>query len=109
MWHIICFTSIVNNNYTYSNLTMTQNKTQQEAAKLTSERYVRVTGVRKNAFIEFDFSFTDPSIFIELVLPFDQFKTFCELNNVKELSPEQEAMVDLDKLKWRYGQPGVKK
>ncbi len=75
--------------------------------QLTSTRYVRVTGVRKNAFVEFDFSFGDPSIFIELVLPFSQFQTFCELNNVRELTPEQQAQVDLDKLKWRYGEPGV--
>ena len=88
---------------------MAQKKAQKEASDLTSKRYVRVTGVRKNAFIEFDFSFTDPSIFIELVLPFEQFKTFCEINNVMELTPEQESLVDLDKLKWRYGQPGIKK
>ncbi len=70
-------------------------------------RYVRVTGVRKNAFVEFDFSFDDPTIYIELVLPFEQFKTFCDLNDVQELTPDQQAQVDLDKLKWRYGQPGV--
>ena len=74
----------------------------------TATRYVRVTGVVKNKFVEFDFSFDDPSIFIELVLPFDQFQTFCELNHVQELTPEQQTQVDLDKLKWRYGQPGIK-
>ncbi len=74
---------------------------------MPKKRYVRVTGVCKNAFVEFDFSFDDPSIYIELVLPFEQFKTFCELNHVQELTPEQQAQVDLDKLKWRYGQPGV--
>ena len=74
---------------------------------LPKTKYVRVTGVLKNAFVEFDFSFDDPSIFIELVLPFDQFQSFCELNNVKELTAEQKIQVDLDKLKWRYGQPGA--
>ncbi len=87
---------------------MSQSKTEDQLEKLTATKYVRVTGVRKNAFVEFDFSYDDPSIFIELVLPFSQFQTFCELNKVKELTPEQKAQVDLDKLKWRYGQPGVK-
>ena len=72
-------------------------------------RYVRVTGVLKNSFVEFDFSFDDPSIFIELVLPFSQFKSFCARHNAQELTPEQQAQVDLDKLKWRYGEPGITK
>ena len=67
-------------------------------------RYVRVTGIRKNAFVEFDFSIDDPTLFIELVLPFDQFQAFCTRHQVKQLSAEQQTRVDLDKLKWRYGQ-----
>ncbi|MES9878738.1 MAG: phenol hydroxylase subunit [Candidatus Sedimenticola sp. 1PA] len=72
-------------------------------------KYVRVTGVRKNAFVEFDFSYDDPSIFLELVMPFSQFDSFCKRHQVKELTPEQEAEVDFDKLKWRYGHPGEKR
>ncbi len=87
---------------------MKQTRTNQQEDALPKTKYVRVTGVRKNAFVEFDFSFDDPSIFIELVLPFDQFQSFCELNDVKELTAEQKTQVVLDKLKWRYGQPGVK-
>lgn len=85
---------------------MTANTTVNPSSELPRTRYVRVTGIRKNAFVEFDFSFDDPAIFIELVLPFDQFKSFCELNKVQELTSEQKTQVDLDKLKWRYGQPG---
>jgi phenol/toluene 2-monooxygenase (NADH) P0/A0 len=72
-----------------------------------ARRYVRVTGIRKNAFVEFDFAIDDPAIFIELVLPFSQFETFCKKNKVCELTAEEKTRVDLDKLKWRYGQPGV--
>ena len=75
----------------------------------SATRYVRVTGVLKNSFVEFDFSFDDPSIFIELVLPFTQFQRFCERHNAQELTPEQQTQVDLDKLKWRYGEPGITK
>ena len=68
--------------------------------------YVRVTGVLHHKFVEFDFSIDEPTLFVELVLPFDQFKHFCETHQAKELTAEQEAAVDLDRLKWRYGQPG---
>jgi len=70
-----------------------------------SEAHVRVTNIRNNQFVEFDFSLDDPTIFIELVLPFDMYKAFCRKHNAVELTPEQEAQVDLDTLKWRYGEP----
>ena len=38
---------------------------------------------------------------------FEQFKQFCERQQVKSLTTEQSAQVDYDRLKWRYGQPGV--
>ncbi|MET0012139.1 MAG: phenol hydroxylase subunit [Sedimenticola sp.] len=81
----------------------------QKAESSLVTKYVRVTGVRNNKFVEFDFSYEDPSIFLELVLPLTQFDSFCKRHQVKELTPEQEAEVDFDKLKWRYGQPGVQK
>lgn len=71
-------------------------------------RFVRVTGVRNNRFVEFDFSIGDPTLFVELLLPFEQFKTFCQRQHAQELSVEQKAQVDYDRLKWRYGQPGLK-
>ncbi|HPE62182.1 MAG TPA: phenol hydroxylase subunit [Thiolinea sp.] len=71
-------------------------------------RYVRVTGVRNNRFVEFDFSIGDPTLFVELMLPFEQFRQFCTRQNARELSTEQQAQVDYDRLKWRYGQPGVR-
>ncbi len=70
--------------------------------------YVRVTGIRSQKFVEFDFAIGEPTTFIELVLPFDQYEIFCKKNNAIELTPEQEAEVDFDKLKWRYGAPGIK-
>ncbi len=71
-------------------------------------RYVRVTGVRNNRFVEFDFSIGDPTLFVELMLPFQQFRQFCARQKAQELTTEQQAQVDYDRLKWRYGQPGVK-
>jgi len=84
----------------------------QEASNNTPARdaskqtyYVRVTGVRNGRFVEFDFSIGDPNLFVELILPFDQFKAFCKKHNTQDLTEEQQAQVDLESLKWRYGQP----
>jgi len=70
---------------------------------IPGQRYVRVTNVVNEKYVEFEFAIEDPIINIELVLPFEHFKTFCEMNQVKHMTPEQEAAVDYDKLKWRFG------
>jgi len=72
------------------------------------QKYVRVTGVRNDEFVEFDFSIDDPTLYVELILPHKAFEEFCEHNSVKRLTTEQEAAVDYDKLKWRNGIPGNK-
>ena len=71
-----------------------------------TQRYVRVTGVRDKKFVEFDFSIGDPTLFVELMLPFEHFKKFCKRNDTKELTTKQCAQVDYDQLKWRNGMPG---
>ena len=71
-------------------------------------RYVRVTQVRKPHFVEFEFSIGDPTLYVELVLPFEQFRRFCRQQQAQELNAEQAAQVDYDRLKWRFGQPGVR-
>jgi|TARA_R110002096_G_scaffold194791_16_gene377259 phenol/toluene 2-monooxygenase (NADH) P0/A0 len=82
----------------------TQKKTQ--IAGINGDRFVRVTKVLHDKYVEFEFSINDPTIHVELVLPFEHFKTFCEKNKVQHLTPEQEALVEYDKLKWRFGVPG---
>ena len=66
-------------------------------------RYVRVTDVRPDKLVEFECSIYDPTLYVELVLPYPQFRQFCERNHARELSREEAARVDLDKLKWREG------
>jgi len=73
-----------------------------------NKRYVRITGIRRNKFIEFDFSISEPEMYVELILPFDAFQVFCSNNNITHLTSEEAAEVDYDRLKWRYGQPGIK-
>ena len=73
---------------------------------IEGQRYVRVTKVVNEKYVEFEFAIDDPTINVELVLPFEHFKTFCEMNAATHLTPEQEAAVEYDKLKWRFGVPG---
>ncbi len=67
--------------------------------------FVRITAVRNKKFVEFNFSINEPEMFVELTLPFEHYKIFCKKYNVETLTPAQEAQVDADSLKWRYGQP----
>ena len=70
------------------------------------QKYVRVTGVRDNHFTEFEFSIGDPNLYVELILPFEEFQNFCERHNARSLTVAEEAEVDFEKLKWRNGTPG---
>ena len=70
-------------------------------------KYVRITGVRGD-LIEFDFAIGDPTIYVELMLPYDAFQEFCARNNVRHLTAEEAALVDYDRAKWRYGKPGIR-
>lgn len=72
-----------------------------------SKCYVRITGVRNNELIEFDFAIGEPEMYVELVLPFPAFQQFCANNKVISMTTEEAAIVDHDRMKWRYGQPGV--
>lgn len=70
------------------------------------QHYVRVTNVLHNKFVEFEFSIGDPTLCVELVLPFQEFAEFRDRHNAQELTAEQVDQVEFDRLKWRYGQPG---
>lgn len=51
------------------------------------KRYVRVTGMRGDAFVEFEFSIGEPELCVEMILPPQAFKEFCENNRVEMLEP----------------------
>jgi phenol hydroxylase P0 protein len=70
-------------------------------------RYVRVTGTLADRFVTFEFAIGDPSLSVDLVLQADQFREFCARHDAIELTPEQGAALDHDRMKWRYGAPGI--
>jgi phenol/toluene 2-monooxygenase (NADH) P0/A0 len=58
---------------------------------------VRVTGVRRSRFVEFEFSL-DPDLVVELVLPYDEFREFCVEHHVQMLPADGEAALQLMEL-----------
>ena len=78
------------------------------AAQMTGQPcFVRVTGTRGARFVEFEFAIGDPELAVELVLLFDQFHTFCAQHQAIHLEAEEGARLDYERLKWRFGAPGI--
>jgi phenol hydroxylase P0 protein len=78
------------------------------AARMTGQRcFVRVTGTRQERFVEFEFAIGDPELAVELVMTFEQFTHFCATHEVTHLTAEEGARLDWERMKWRYGQPGL--
>lgn len=69
-------------------------------------RYVRVRSTSREGYVEFDFAIGDPNLFVELILPAEAFKSFCENNNVVHMSDAEAEKVDAEMEKWRYGEKG---
>ncbi len=51
----------------------------------------RVTALRRNRFVEFQFQLGDADLAVEMVLPYEALLEFCELHNV-ELQPVDDAL-----------------
>ena len=66
-------------------------------------RYVRITGITRGGFVEFQFSIGDPTLYLEMILPKQAFDLFCEEQGAVHLSGTQAAAVDADRQKWSEG------
>lgn len=53
---------------------------------------VRVTGVRRSRFVEFEFSIGDELV-VELVMPYREFRAFCEERDARMLPTDGETAV----------------
>lgn len=72
-----------------------------------TRRYVRVRQQRADGFVEFDFSIGDPGLSVELVMAWPDYESFCKTHHVVHLTRDEGEALDLEQLKWRYGQPGL--
>lgn len=59
---------------------------------------VRVFGMRKEKFLEFDFIMGSEELTIELVMPYPAFREFCETNHVAEIAWEPRVRAEFDRL-----------
>ncbi len=62
----------------------------------TSLRYVRVTEVRADGLVAFDFAIGWPELSVELMLPRAAFDEFCTRNQVIRLEPRAEDPTPVD-------------
>lgn len=69
-------------------------------------RYIRVRSAPEDRFVEFDFAIGHPELFVELVLPQEAFRIFCEHNNVVHMDSDMIRQIDEDMIKWRFGEKG---
>lgn len=67
-----------------------------------TRRYVRVTRLRDDGFVEFDFAVGERDIYVEMILPARAFDEFCALNRVSFLDQATSVRIDGDAaLHWR--------
>ncbi len=69
--------------------------------------FVRVLGTRSGRFVEFEFGIGSDELKVELILPLQAFREFCEARNAEILPPAENVATELDRLAWRAGQPGL--
>lgn len=70
-------------------------------------RYVRYHRLTEQGFVEFAFGVGSPDLMTELVMPLAAYREFCKVNQVVYLTRAEEAAMDHDQAKWRYGTPGL--
>ncbi|MCU7916436.1 MAG: phenol hydroxylase subunit [Candidatus Thiodiazotropha sp. (ex Gloverina cf. vestifex)] len=52
--------------------------------------YIRVIGERLGKFVEFEFSINDEDLTVELILPHDAFKIFCDKHQARLIHRPEE-------------------
>lgn len=68
---------------------------------------VRVTGLRRDAYVEFEFSLGDDVLSVELILPFAAFAEFRAERQARVLPPEPPVAAAIERLAWRLHRPDL--
>ena len=63
--------------------------------------FVRVSELRPDGFVEFEFAVGEPELFVEMILPAPAFEDFCRLNAVERLPPSAAASPEDEAWHWR--------
>lgn len=68
-----------------------------------AKKFVRVTELRSDGFVEFDFSIGEPGLFVEMILPATAFDEFCAVNEVAFLDASSRLKVGgEDNSEWEW-------
>lgn len=71
-----------------------------------ARRYVRLTQVRADGFVEFEFAIGDPDLAVDLILPADAYRDFCRDNDAVLISKLQGTAIDRARLRWSTNDQG---
>ncbi len=69
-------------------------------------RFVRLTRVRDDGFIEFEFAIGDPDLAVELIMRRQAFDEFCRDNHVHRVPPAEGAAIDRARMRWSTNDTG---
>lgn len=68
---------------------------------------IRIIGIRRDAYVEFEFSLGDKTLTIELILPFAAFAEYRARYQAKILPPKPEIAEAIERLSWRLRRPDL--
>jgi phenol hydroxylase P0 protein len=66
----------------------------------TNKKFVRVTKLRDDGFIEFEFAIGEPELFAEMILPVSGFDDFCQSNRVIFLDDRARLRIEPNAMDW---------
>jgi len=74
-----------------------------------AKKFVRVTQLREDGFIEFDFAVGEAEVYAEMILPAKAFDEFCAMNKVVFLDESTSVRIDENEaLNWRLSDVNTK-
>ncbi len=68
---------------------------------------VRITGLRRDTYVEFEFSLGDDTLSVELILPFAAFAEFRAERRAQVLPPAPHVADAIERLAWRLRRPDL--
>lgn len=69
-----------------------------------TRKFVRLTQIRPDGFVEFDFAIGEPELFVEMLLNEASFHEFCQVNQVAMLEGPRPACGAEAEWDWRLQQ-----
>ncbi|MBL8492488.1 MAG: phenol hydroxylase subunit [Rhodocyclaceae bacterium] len=68
----------------------------------TTRKFVRVTELRENGLVEFEFAIGEPELFVELIMAAPAFDEFCAANKVTFIDEKGRLKLGDEDAEWRW-------